>query len=244
MPTIAVMIVIPCGMEPIISNGWGATYAGVSGQDCFDSGTGGGYTSNRCDLTDVCVYNNSDHDMAVYCSDVCEEIGYNTIVYYQTGSYLYWTCACTPTPTGSFTEWQTYKTGVLRRYELTAKLSSGKCVTNVVALNEYKCAPGYYGPNNSTTGCKTCPANARCSGGTGFSCNEGYYINSTGTACPKCPDSKEGGLGWDENGNGIPAVGGVDELEWCNIPRGTVLYDATGTLQITMGAYDGCEYAP
>lgn len=209
------------------------------GQECFDSGISGPGTSDRWDVAGWCVYNGSGHDHLVYATQYCANAGYNILVYDRDSSAntVSWSCACEYDK--SFVEWRTYSTSVLRRYAPTAGTN---CAITAAATNEYKCAPGYYGPNNSTTGCKACPANATCPGGTNFSCNSGYYKNDAGTGCNKCPDSKVGNLGWDANGNGIPAVEGVDSITLCAIPEGTVVYDTTGKFVITDNA-DGCEYS-
>lgn len=170
------------------------------------------------------------------CANLCEHREYTAyIIDSQTGEFG---CACEKVANLG---WQPYKTGVLRYYEVkTSSISQCSQITNV-ATDKYKCDKGYYGPNNDPNGCKACPANATCNGGTSFYCNNGYYRN--GNACTICPDSKTGGLGWDANGKGVAAVGG-DELSWCAIAPGTTLRDATGTFTIDNNSVDGCEYTP
>lgn len=197
---------------------------------------------NYCWIKDrgVCAKNDTGYDGNVYCEDVCTAMGYNVYVTKAVGTKFYWNCACAYDE--NFAEWRKYSTGVLRKY---TQVFGKNCQITGTALNEYKCAPGYYGPNNSTTGCKICPANATCPGGTGFICNDGYYINSAGNGCIKCPDSKTGGLGWDANGNGVAASGGGGMIEYCAFYDGTVLYDTTGKFTIdgeSVGTSDGCEY--
>lgn len=213
-------------------NGGTAKY-GYTAQECFDIDASAG-VSSYCSVIGMCVDgNNTGYDSYKFCSGVCDAKGYDVLVYDQdiSAGTLKWTCAC-----ATQDEWQTYKTGVLRKYEQLHSSAKG-CYLN--PLNEYKCALGYYGPNNSPNGCKVCPDNATCGGGTSFICKSGYYKNSSGTGCVKCPDSKEGGLGWDNNGNGVPAInGGVYEL--CEISSGTILYDAKGRFIVGPDEIDGC----
>ncbi len=181
----------------------------------------------------ICVANDTGHDEYSQCADVCGAMGYDAFVSgYQDGTYG---CACQYDD-----EWRDYKTGVLRRY--TREYQNGRgCVD--VALDEYKCASGYYG--TAPNGCKVCPANARCTGGLTFYCDWGYYLNAAKTGCNRCPDSKEGGLGWDANGNGVAADNGVESIDLCEISVDTVLYDNTGTFEVTDdGVGNGCLYEP
>lgn len=217
-------------------------YGYGSAQECFNSGSSETNVSDYCYVGSTCVGNNqTGHDSNPQCSSNCADMGYNVLVFAEdiNANTLHWTCACARDT--SFVEWRTYKTGVLRRYEQSA---GSNCVIQSIPLNEYKCAAGYYGPNNNPNGCKACPANASCYGGTAFGCNNGYYKNSTLTGCERCPDSKEAGLGWGLNGNGIAASGGGDYLAWCAIESGTRLYDATGTfiMDPDYELTDGCEY--
>jgi len=194
-------------------------------QGCWVSGFG------------ICIANGTSHDTYSSCDDVCGDMGYDAMVTKNNFDGTYYVgCAC-----AYATEWRTYKTGVLRRYTRENQGDILGCVD--VALDEYKCAAGYYGPNNNANGCQACPANATCSGGTTFFCKDGYYKNSEANACLRCPDSKEGGLGWDKNGNGVPAING-EQLTWCSIESGTVLYDVSGMFIVDPN-YDyseGCEY--
>ncbi|MDE6571202.1 MAG: hypothetical protein K2L95_03225 [Alphaproteobacteria bacterium] len=207
--------------------------------------TAGG--SGYCWLWDgVCLGNGSGHDAYNVCSQNCANAGYDVMVYDMNNNYE-WGCACFQS--ASFQEWRAVagNSGYMRQYKPTySSGSSGAgCTVTATTTDNYRCAAGYYGTATSDrTGCTVCPLNATCRGGNNstFSCKDGFYINSTKTGCTKCPDSKTGGLGWDANGNGVAAVGGVDELSWCSIPAGTVLHDATGTFVITDDANDGCEY--
>jgi len=169
------------------------------------------------------------------CREICKNHGYTAFIRSETSNE--WGCACDGAAT--IYEWRSYSTGVLRQYNLTM---NHNCTRDAVATNNYRCASGYYG--TAPSGCKICPANATCSGGSTFYCNSGYYKNSNKTGCNKCPDSKEGGLGWDSAGNGIPAINGDETIEWCAIAPGTTLHDSTGTFIIDEEeTVDGCEYA-
>ena len=204
----------------------------LTGQECFNSGKSSSSTSDRWDVAGWCVYNGTGYDSTVYATEFCASIGYNILVYDRdtSANTISWGCACARDK--NFVEWRTYSTGVMRKY--TPSFGANCTITGAVT-NEYKCAPGYYGPGNSITGCKVCPANATCSGtsdknnATRFTCNMGYYNNAANNGCIACPDSKEGGLGWDANGNGIKAYYSGTSIGDCAIQDGTRLYDNTGT---------------
>ena len=239
-----------CRYYDISSSAWSRALSittGYSGQDCFNLGKTSSTTSDRWDVAGWCVANDTGHDGYVYADKYCSDNGYNVFVYDYSSSAntVKWACACARDT--SFVEWRTYSTSVLRKYSPTL---GANCAITATATSEYKCAPGYYGPGNSASGCKVCPSNATCDGRTissgnttTFVCNYGYYKNSTNTGCIKCPDSKEGGLGWDANGNGVAAGNGIDDIELCEIMDGTVLYDNTGKFIMDNGDNsDGCTY--
>jgi len=169
------------------------------------------------------------------CGKNCMSMGYDVAVLGNNNDRV--GCACyNPDP-----EWRTYKTGVLRRYAKEHNSSLRACVD--VALDEYKCASDYYG--TAPNGCLACPANATCSGDVDFHCDQGYYPNAAKTGCNRCPDSKEGGLGWDDGGNGVSAINGQDSIDLCEISIGTVLHDVNGTFEVTDdGVGNGCLYYP
>lgn len=198
-----------------------------------------GYCLWYPDNYDICLTNGSGHDKFDTCANVCENTGYD--VYVIDISTKEWGCACKKD--SSFIEWRTYSTRRERRYtpQYTSGATGAGCNVTAVATSEYRCRTGYYGTATSDTACTTCPSNATCNTHTTFNCNNGYYVNASKTGCTKCPNSKEGGLGWDSSGNGVDAVGGP-ELAYCSIPAGTVLHDSTGTFIITDDAMDGCEY--
>lgn len=187
----------------------------------------------------TCLDNNSDYDEPGTCENVCNRTGYD--VYVMDLNTYEWGCACVKDT--SFVEWQKYSTRRERQY--TAQYVPGTagngCITKSIATSNYRCGTGYYGTASSESACLPCPSNATCNH-TSFYCNNGYYKNDSKTGCIKCPDSKEGGLGWDSNGNGIPADNG-DELELCAISSGTVLHDTVGIFRIDYDAADGCEYS-
>ncbi len=102
-----------------------------------------------------------------------------------------------------------------------------------------RCSSGYYYTStsslSSTSGCKSCPANATCSGsGTySISCSAGYYrASSTATSCTICPDS-------DDTGVATSAAGSVGVTN-CYLPDGTTGSDETGSYVIDGGK---CNYS-
>jgi len=205
-------------------------------ESCCAKNSLGVCNNESCYITsyNICVYNGSGYDAYAECADVCGDLGYDAFVSkYDSGTYSYG-CACRY-PNG-FVEWRDYTTGVMRRY--TRQRSNPMTGCTDVALDEYKCASGYYG--TAPGGCKACPANATCGGSTYFSCKDGYYENDTKTGCIKCPNSKEGGLGWDSAGNAIDAINGDTYKEWCAIGEGTTLHDTSGTFVIEGG---DCEWS-
>lgn len=217
----------------------------------------------------VYIYMYDTHIDSPSCADMCTSKGYDMVVYHQwvkdNKQYVRFACACSLQQ--SYETWQECGDGKLCLYEVWSdgdgKTGRTTCTQTVKRVDFSKCIPTkYYG--TPETGCKKCPDNAKCPArscnpnrdicdgigdnakyaSTYFVCNSGYYTNSTGDGCTKCPDSKEGGIGWDSNGNGVPAVGG-DELEWCAISSGTVLKDDRGTfiLDPNNSLSDGCEYS-
>lgn len=224
----------------------GGTYnviPNLAGQDCYESGRTSSTTSDRWDVVGYCTVTLPGTENYVYATDFCANAGKNMLAYERSGDTVTWHCACAADR--SFVEWRTYSTSVMRRYTQTAGTN---CTITGTAINEYKCAPGYYGPGNSTTGCKVCPANATCRGtpsannSTYFTCNSGYYHNDANNGCVACPDSKVGKLGWDANGNGIKAYYSNMDIETCAIENGTRLYDNTGTFILENEDNDDCFY--
>ena len=219
---------------PVTSVNTNGVGRGTSADACHEQ-----QSTNYCWMDDrgICANNGTGHDGQKLCIDVCEAMGYDAYVTGYSGGTYTWGCACAYD--ANFAEWKSYSTGVMRKYTISL---GNNCAKNAVATNEYKCAPGYYGPGNSTTGCKVCPANATCNGNpdknnaTHFICsNDGYYNNAANNGCIACPDSKEGGLGWDANGNGIKAYYSGFSIEECAIHDGTKLYDSTGTFVLDSG---------
>lgn len=187
-------------------------------------------SNNNCwDLSlNLCFINISDHDLYGYCGDNCTNMGYDVAVI-GTPTTPRVGCACYPDV------WETYGSGALRKYTYTRGSGSNGCTKT--ATSEYKCATTHYG--SAPTSCMACPANATCSGGTSFNCNDGYYRNDAKTGCNKCPDSKTGGLGWNTSGNGVAGEYGADSITGCFIAEGTKLQDATGSF-ILVGS--DCNY--
>lgn len=113
----------------------------------------------------------------------------------------------------------------------------------------FKCPSGTFG---SPGMCSACPANATCSGGTSFSCNNGYY-QSGSSNCATCPanTSSCGGSsfscvkGFYKNGGSCSQCPGLDgvagttgssggsSISSCYLPSGSVASDGTGAYTYT-----------
>ena len=125
----------------------------------------------------------------------------------------------------------------------------------------YRCEGNYYGnPDDgwNSTDCKACPANATCDGGKYFSCNDGYYMNATGTGCDMCPANAtcDGGedfscnAGYYKNTAGTECVmcpntsgnwkpvysgtsdGDAESIKDCYISVGATFTDNIGTFEV------------
>ena len=108
----------------------------------------------------------------------------------------------------------------------------------------YICGKGYYGTATSeTSGCTKCPANATCTRGTDFDCNSGWYKNTAGNGCSKCPNPTTGPGdqgNWTVSsskavGSGAIIIGGAtgaENIGQCYLENNSVVTDTTGTYVI------------
>ncbi|MDE6250779.1 MAG: hypothetical protein K2M34_04065 [Alphaproteobacteria bacterium] len=186
-------------------------------------------SGNDCWVSSYSICLNPDMGRDGYhddCTKNCKDYGYEVAVLGGSLGAYNMGCACK-----SFTQWQTYKTGVLREYVRDAT-SSAPCT--VKATNNFKCATDYYGtPDSNGNGCIPCDgAGMYCNGDKVFGCVDGWYKNAAKNGCVECPNSKAGNLGYDSNGNGIKSSGGGDAITDCYFSNDTVLYDDTGTFTI------------
>lgn len=261
LPTIAITLIVPANTAFAIdeigkcSSASSCTYdtttyapqhASTSFTNLTQSQCIANYTSKcwRPDVGKCVTYTDNGYFASASnasCPSICENMGYNAYIYNNSSSEF--GCACKKTDNGT---WKDIGNGRERYYSYTYK-KEGKCniKASETATTQYRCKSGYYG--NASSGCTACPANASCNGGTGtttFVCNINYYKN--GTACTKCPDSAQGGLGTLVNGNKAANAdtydSGATSITECYIDgfnySDEAFYDATGTFYLT----DECFY--